>query len=103
MVDDALPLPGTTDAGENTQLAPAGSPLQASGTAVEKLPPIPVTVGVYEAVCPALRVTLAGEAAMEKSRPVPESIVLCCPPNGSSSVTVSDPLRGPAAVGVKLT
>lgn len=45
-VDDALPAPGATDAGENAQLAPVGNPLHARETEVAKLPPSPVTVNV---------------------------------------------------------
>jgi len=45
-VEDALPAPGTTDAGENAQLAPVGNPLQVRETEVAKLPPSPVTAAV---------------------------------------------------------
>lgn len=45
-VDDALPAPGATEAGENEQFAPAGNPPQLRLTEPAKLPPRAVIVAV---------------------------------------------------------
>ena len=58
--DEALDAPGTTDAGENEQLAPLGNPEQLSETALLKVPPTAETVMVVWAECPERTLRLAG-------------------------------------------
>lgn len=58
--DEALPAPGTTDAGENEQLAPVGNPEQLSATALLKLPPTAETVMVGCTLSPERTLRLAG-------------------------------------------
>ena len=58
--DEALDAPGTTDAGENEQLAPLGNPEQLSETALLKLPPTAETVTVVCILSPERTLRLAG-------------------------------------------
>ena len=55
------------------------------------------------AVCPALMVTLAGEAERSKSMPVPLRLTVCGLPPKALSLTLSVPVRLPAATGLKVT
>jgi len=58
--DVALPAPGTTDAGENEQLAPVGNPEQLNATGLLKLPPTAETVMVGCALSPERTLRLTG-------------------------------------------
>jgi len=69
--EEADDEPGTTDPGLRLQVDASGTPLQLNDTAFGKAPPTAATVTVYWAVSPELMVTEAGEAASEKSAPVP--------------------------------
>ena len=63
--------PGVTEAAEKLQVAFAGSPLQASLTALENTPPNGDTVNEYAAFEPAFTVAEVLEAVSAKSAPVP--------------------------------
>ena len=60
--DVALVAPGTTDEGENEQLAPLGNPEQLSETALLKLPPTAEMVMVGCTLSPARTLRLVGAA-----------------------------------------
>ena len=57
--DEAPAESGTTDAGENEQLAPDGNPEQLSATALLKLPPTAETVTVVCTLLPERTLRLA--------------------------------------------
>jgi len=63
--------PGVTEAAEKLQLAPVGSPLQASLIELENAPPTGDTANEYAAFEPAFTVAEVLEAVSAKSTPVP--------------------------------
>lgn len=85
---------------------PEGAPEQLSEIAWLK-PPAAVAVSVNDADCPAVMVADDGENETPKSGvgavvPVPLKVTACGLP-GAESVIVTEPERGPVAVGVKIT
>lgn len=96
----ALTPSGVTDPGATEQEACSGAPLQLKDT-LWLNPPMGATFKVYVAEDPAETVAELGEAATEKSEPVPVRVTVCGLP-AASCVTVYVPLRAPPAVGAKV-
>src|SRR5262249_36994611 len=63
--EEAVPVPGVTDAGEKLHVAFVGNPVQLRLIGLGKFPPSAVAVTLYEAVEPAFTVALAGDALIE--------------------------------------
>src|SRR5580698_4679781 len=101
-VSEALLAPGVTEAGENPQVAFAGSAAQAKVTAFENVPPTAATDKLKVAVAPALMVVCVVVALTLKSTPVPVRLTVCGL-TVALSFTVSVPVRLPVAVGVSTT
>ena len=101
-VEEAPPLPGVTLAGENEQVASAGNPEHDRPTGLEKAPPTEPSVMVKDTELPLRTDTLLGEAAMEKSTPVPVRVTCWGLPDALST-NCRIPVRAPAAVGLKDT
>ena len=99
-----VPAPGT-DVGLNAAVAPAGNPLTENVTAPLN-PFTAATAGVYVVLAPWMTDREAGEFDMVKSgvtdTPVPVSARVSGLA-GSLLVMITDPVRAPGAVGVKVT
>ena len=97
-------VPGTTLDGDNVQVADIGAPVQVSPTVALTAPPTGNTVTVDVPDRPRLTLTLDGLTPTEKSMPTPFKLalglVVVIP---SDPDTLSNPLRAPVAVGVKVT
>src|SRR5947199_50019 len=98
------PSVAATEAGDTVQVEPMSAPAHARPTGDLK-PPIGVMVTVDVRVFPAFTFAVAAGPVNPKSAaavPLPLSVMICgLPP--ALSVTDSDPVRAPEAVGVKVT
>ena len=103
-VKGAADVPGVTEVGDTVHMDILGAPVQASETALEK-PLSAETCKLYVAGEPAVteaEVEPLKAAAREKSVAAPERLMEWGLP-AALSVMVRDPVRLPAAVGVKVT
>jgi hypothetical protein len=100
----AAELPGVTEFGEAEQVASEGAPVQVKFTAWLK-PPSPPMLSVYVADCPGETVAVVVEpeaGANEKSCPVPLRATVWGFWTALSAM-LRAPVRGPPAVGLKVT
>jgi hypothetical protein len=100
----AAELPGVAGFGEAEQVASEGAPAQVKFTAWLK-PPSPPTLSVYVADCPGETVAVVVEpeaGANEKSCPVPLRATVWGFWTALSAM-LRTPVRGPPAVGLKVT